>query len=95
MSCRLLCLLFLLLSSCRIYDNCFDCPPGRGLPCKSVTEIEELIIETEQGQPDHLKGECEEECSCVSVKKVWIAPTASSEELCQSGYYVFERSSKE
>ena len=44
-------ILLLAFSSCTGYRQNFDCPPGRGVPCTSVSDIEALIIETEEG-PD-------------------------------------------
>ena len=41
----------LLMSSCTGYKGSFDCPPGVGVGCKSVTQIEEMIVETKEG-PD-------------------------------------------
>lgn len=40
-----------LLASCQLYRNKFECPPGRGVPCASVSEIEGMIVETKEG-PD-------------------------------------------
>lgn len=40
-----------LFSSCSIYNQKFDCPPPSGIPCASVTDIEDMILDTEKG-PD-------------------------------------------
>ena len=31
------------LSSCAVYENKFDCPPGKGANCSSVEEIEQMV----------------------------------------------------
>lgn len=41
------------LSSCGIYSNRFQCPPGKGLGCASVGEVLDLIVERE-GEEDLL-----------------------------------------
>ena len=43
--------IFLVCSSCQVYQSDFDSPVGKGIPNKSVSEIEKMIIETESG-PD-------------------------------------------
>lgn len=45
---KLSCLLAL-LSSCTGYKSSFDCPPGKGIGCKSVTQIESMIVENDRG----------------------------------------------
>lgn len=44
--------LCLILTSCQTYRTHFDCPPGIGVPCESVSEIQKRIIETPDGQED-------------------------------------------
>ena len=56
--------LSLLLSSCAIYKQQFDCPPPAGIPCASVTEIESMIVETEKGPDLIVKPEVEEDNHC-------------------------------
>ena len=31
------------LSACAVYENKFDCPPGKGAHCSSVEEIEQMV----------------------------------------------------
>lgn len=38
------------LTSCGMYNSSFDCPPGRGIGCKSVNEVLNLIVEREEGE---------------------------------------------
>ena len=45
-------LLPVLVSACSPYKTHFDCPPAKGVGCKSVTEIEGMIVETPKGQED-------------------------------------------
>jgi len=42
--------LLALLASCSIYNSNFDCPPGKGIGCKSVNEVLNLIVEKEEGE---------------------------------------------
>ncbi len=45
----------LFLSSCGIYKNNFDCPPGKGIGCAPVGEVLDLIIEKEEGEDVFVK----------------------------------------
>ena len=46
----------LIVTGCSaIYEENFDCPPGRGVPCTSVTDLEAMIIDTKDG-PDIFVG---------------------------------------
>lgn len=54
----------LILSSCSIYKQQFDCPPPAGIPCASVTEIESMIVETDKGADLIVKPEIEENNHC-------------------------------
>jgi hypothetical protein len=54
----------LVLSSCSIYKQQFDCPPPAGIPCASVTEIESMIVETDKGADLIVKPEVEENNHC-------------------------------
>ena len=60
----LTCLIF---TSCSVYKEDFDCPPSKGVPCTSVTDLEAMIIETEQG-PDIFTGQ-EPQASTSFCKK--------------------------
>ena len=31
------------LSACAVYENKFDCPPGKGANCSSIEEIEQMV----------------------------------------------------
>ena len=39
----------LFLTSCGIYQNHFDCPPGKGIGCAPVADVLDLIVEREEG----------------------------------------------
>jgi hypothetical protein len=90
-------LIFMLtLSSCSIYKDQFDCPPPCGIPCTSVTDIESMIVETEQG-PDVLVVPDKDEDNCWGKKKpqsrlrcqqkIWLCQTADG----KRGYYLKEK----
>ena len=83
-----------LLTSCSQYRSTFDCPPGRGVPCTSVSEIESRIIETEQG-PDIFAG-CHEGCSewkqkaaKLRLSRVWIEESTTDEGHIIEGHYLY------
>ena len=75
---------FLFLTSCQIYRNQFDCPPCKGVPCTSVTKLEKMIVETDEGA-DVFVGQKllgSQKGNCVQTKtgkiellgkKIWIA----------------------
>jgi hypothetical protein len=54
-SCLLLFLGLGLTACSPVYEQTFDCPPGEGVPCTSVTDLEALIVETNEG-PDIFIG---------------------------------------
>jgi conjugal transfer pilus assembly protein TraV len=86
----------LLLSSCAMYQQEFDCPIPPGVSCTSVTDLESMIIETDRGadvllMPNHCcekKSKCHESksksCAC---KKKAVATNHTHEEpkvwVCQ------------
>ncbi len=39
----------LILTSCGVYQTSFDCPPGKGIGCKPVSEVLDMIVEKEEG----------------------------------------------
>ncbi|MBX9744366.1 MAG: hypothetical protein K2X08_04050 [Chlamydiales bacterium] len=45
----------LALASCNVYQTEFECPPGEGVGCSSVTEVMEMIVESDQGEDLFLK----------------------------------------
>lgn len=64
LSYSLLGFLILVMPSCSIYKQQFDCPPPAGIPCASVTEIESMIVETDKGADLIVKPEVEENNHC-------------------------------
>lgn len=93
----------LFFSSCSIYERNFDCFPAEGVPCTSVTDLEAMIIETQEGPdifpPKELKCACpicKQEYirglkSTPSKKAIWICGP-SSECCLTSGYYIYSDS---
>lgn len=93
--------LTILLTSCGVYQRDFDCPPGVGVPCTSVTDIEAMIIETECG-PDLFLGAQETCCTCKTqpksccngkdytkpLGKVWICPQTDIHGNNIDGHYM-------
>ena len=98
---KLLFLLPILFCSCSYYKQSFDCPPCMGVGCKSVTEIEAMIIEKPDGQPDDFTGmtSCtgkkskEVEKKCIQNKddntyRVWVEDAYIDNKM-HEGHYVY------
>ena len=74
-------LFLLFLSSCQTYRSSFDGCPQTGIPCTSVSEIEAMIMESEEG-PDVLIErdtkqklvfrKCEIKRKKGRVRRIWI-----------------------
>lgn len=43
-------------SSCGVYNNSFDCPPGKGIGCAPVSEVLDLIVEKKKGEDVFVKN---------------------------------------
>lgn len=99
MKMRLALLFFLtMLSACSLYRNNFDCAPGMGMPCSSVSQIEAQVIETTQGPDIFLSSDGSDlgvlslvgsgvRNPCVS-KRIWVAPRMRESGFVQHAYYV-------
>ncbi len=95
-------LISLFLPSCAIYSPYFDCPPGEGVPCTSVSTIENMIIETNEG-PDIFAGivtnqDCEkvktmgqsQRCSKESTqRRIWVEEYVSEDGCIVEGHYMY------
>lgn len=87
--------LILLLSSCQMYRSQFDCPPGDGIPCSSVTDIESMIIETPFGSDVVAGGQRGAWKQLVpplapgELRKVWIADVELDSGCRISGHYIY------
>lgn len=53
---KLILCLCVLFSSCTGYKNHFDCPPGKGVGCLSMHQIERGVVEREQGEDIFMPG---------------------------------------
>lgn len=80
----------LFLTSCQVYRSDFDYCPGRGVSCKSVTEIEKMVIETEKG-PDLFVSFDEGKARNVQ-RRVWIEGRRSECGEFTEGHYLYFRS---
>ena len=86
----------LLLSGCMgIYEGGFECPPGKGVGCKSISEVntmvnqEEIPLSESREQDSDMKETEEEEnveCSCGTTSnsltpdsRIWYSPWAIEE----------------
>jgi hypothetical protein len=81
------CILFL-LSSCAVYRQQFDCPPDPGVPCTSVTDLEQMIAETESG-PDLFFNHAVAQCTVFQKKRVWINEHQTPDGCWVPGHYVY------
>ena len=86
----------ILLSSCSFYKTSFDCPPGVGVKCKSVTEIENMIIEHENG-PDEFIGVahlqkvslCQKQNTVSEGYRLWMEGVMTEDGNQVGGHYVY------
>jgi hypothetical protein len=91
-------ILLIALSSCAGYRTHWGCCPARGVPCTPVTEIEGMIIESDEGPNIFLGSESDRKPlpgkrSCAlslspNVHRVWITETTAKGEYCQ-GFYLY------
>jgi hypothetical protein len=77
----------LLLPSCAIYRRQFDCPPDQGVPCTSVTDLEQMIVETEKG-PDIFLSNPPDPCTSCACKKIWINAYNTPDGCWIPGHYI-------
>jgi hypothetical protein len=82
-----------LTTSCQMYCTKFDCPPGEGVPCTSVTDIESMVIETNEG-PDVLAGfQAWKKLIPIippcQTRKVWVADTDTENGCHIDGHYIY------
>lgn len=91
------------LTSCQVYKSDFDCPPCKGVPCTSVSNIQKMIIETPDGGPDIFLGvlpsELTSHCPDKGCKKqgyyskpmgkrIWVNEDRSNKTTTQ-GYFIY------
>ncbi|MFI5343143.1 MAG: hypothetical protein ACHQUC_02870 [Chlamydiales bacterium] len=91
--------LSLLLSGCQMYRTDFDCPPGVGVPCTPVTDIEKMIVETPKGGPDIFLGylpsesilsdSCRNKCCDRPQRRVWIESKTLPCGTYIEGHYIY------
>lgn len=88
----------LLASSCQTYRSKFGWCPHDGAPCRSVTEIESMIVETKNGSdiflghPRTTRAKWIERvslCTKTSTRKVWITESQDNEGIRICGHYVY------
>jgi hypothetical protein len=82
----LLSLLF--LTSCSIYRKQFDGPADPGVPCTSVTDLEQMVIETEKGQ-DIFLSHTTEPCTTRVRRKIWVNDYQTPNGNWIPGHYVY------
>jgi hypothetical protein len=76
----------LLLPSCAVYRRQFDCPPEEGVPCTSVSDLEQMIVETECGPDLFLTAEP----VCLPARKrVWMNACYAPDGRWIPAHYVY------
>lgn len=86
---------FSLVGCMGIYEGGFECPPGKGVGCKSITDVNEMVnqgeipllaskkqnSEEEKGKEDfHCKSNSSQACPLTSdTADVWYAPWAQTD----------------
>ena len=92
-------MLAMLAQSCQVYQSNFDCPPKEGIPCRSVTEIEAMIVESQKGPDILIEREPEgpeliQKLRCANsapknLKKIWITERQTECGGKIEGHYVY------
>ncbi len=81
-----LCLVVLVISGCSTYEQDFDCPPGAGMGCVSISEVNSVVDKAQESfqkgqQRVPLKieeeGALEKECPTCKVKEEESSSTIS------------------
>lgn len=70
-------------TSCAIYKQRFDCKSEPGVPCTSVTDLEQMIIETDCGPDLFIDDSVEQSRPRICSAKIWIADPCER----NGGYY--------
>lgn len=84
------------LTSCQVYKSDFDCPPCRGVPCRSVSEIESMIVETPEGGPDLFFEKPKQTISIskrsknriISGQRIWVENSECNNSSVE-GHYIY------
>ena len=92
------------LSSCSIYRQTFDCEPGVGVGCKSVSEIESSVVERVDGEDLFIlqdssgcKG-CTKKsvpqvnkgiASSIRAERIWFVESATPNGNLVDGHYIY------
>ncbi len=86
---RLLIILPLILSGCMgVYEGGFECPPGEGVGCKSISEVNQMVdqssvirnrLSENMEQETDSFGEEDSVCghvgSCPATSEIWYSPS--------------------
>ena len=84
-------LALLLLPSCSVYKSNFDSSSESGVANASVTDLEQMIVETSKG-PDLFLSNPSEDCLAAQSnvrKRVWISSYKSQKGCIVPGHYVY------
>ena len=73
--------LLLVSVSCTPYNSRFHCEAQKGIGCKSVTQIEDSIVEREEGPDLFLLTEKESGCKGCKKKKPVVTKATNSKRL--------------
>jgi hypothetical protein len=86
-----------LATSCNAYRSQFDCCPSKGVPCTSVSKIESMIVETQEGSDIFVGLETpgrsywkSKALKCGKpITKVWIADAIDADGNYICGHYIY------
>ena len=73
------------LTSCAIYKQRFDCKPEIGVPCTSVTDLEQMVVETDCGPDLFIDDSTKRACARREPMRIWIRDSS-----CRKGGYFIE-----
>lgn len=98
--------MLIIFSSCQVYNSEFDCPPCRGVPCTSVSDIQKMIVETPEGGPDIFLAKPLNSCSNsrpryhgserkrnkgIERQRIWVEHSESETATVQGHFIYFDQ----
>ncbi len=100
MNIKILLMMSVFFTSCQVYKSDFDCPPCKGVLCRSVSEIESMIIETPEGGSDLFFEIPKQDCfvsnnsrkrsknGIVTGQRIWIENSECNHSSVE-GHYIY------
>jgi len=89
----------LFLTACSSYQEHFECPPGKGVGCQSVSQVDQLVNQGDLPlREDFIEKyeDCENLCTKKistelkeNTQKIWIAPFKDTQGKLHEETYIF------